>query len=83
MTPEAFDEAMLRRLVPAVIGVLVRRGADFATAEDAVQEALVEAVRTWADDLPRDPKGWLVTVAWRRFVDLTRSDRRGSRPPRR
>ena len=27
-----------------MIGVLVRRGADFASAEDAVQEALVEAV---------------------------------------
>ena len=43
----AFDTATLRPLVPAVIGVLVRRGADFATAEDAVQEALVEAWRTF------------------------------------
>ena len=41
------DEATLRPLVPAVIGVLVRRGADFAAAEDAVQEALVEAWRTF------------------------------------
>jgi predicted RNA polymerase sigma factor len=39
--------------VPAVIGVLVRRGADFAAAEDAVQDALVEAVRGWPDDSPR------------------------------
>ena len=73
MTVEAFDEAVLRPLVPAVIGVLVRRGADFAAAEDAVQDALVEAVRTWPDDPPRDPKGWLVTVAWRRFLDGVRS----------
>ena len=49
-----------------MIGVLVRRGADFAAAEDAVQEALVEAVRRWPDDPPDDPKGWLVTVAWRK-----------------
>ncbi|MGH3295120.1 MAG: RNA polymerase subunit sigma-24, partial [Trebonia sp.] len=41
------DEALLRSLTPAVIGVLVRRGADFATAEDAVQDALIEAVRVW------------------------------------
>ncbi len=68
------DETLLRELTPAVIGIVVRRGADFATAEDAVQEALVEAVRTWDDDPPRDPKGWLVTVAWRRFLDLTRSE---------
>jgi RNA polymerase sigma factor (sigma-70 family) len=72
--PDPFDEATLRSLVPSVIGVIVRRGADFATAEDAVQEALVEAVRSWPDDPPRDPKGWLVTVAWRRFLDLVRSD---------
>jgi RNA polymerase sigma factor (sigma-70 family) len=71
---DAFDEATLRPLVPAVIGVLVRRGADFATAEDAVQDALVEAVRSWPDDPPRDPKAWLVTVAWRRFLDVVRSE---------
>ena len=68
------DEALLRGLVPGVLGVLVRRGADFAAAEDAVQEALVEAVRVWPADPPRDPKGWLVTVAWRRFLDATRSE---------
>ena len=68
------NEALLRDLVPAVIGVLVRRGADFASAEDATQEALVEAVRGWADDPPQDPKGWLVTVAWRKFLDATRAD---------
>ena len=67
------NDGLLRELVPAVIGVLVRRGADFASAEDAVQEALVEAVRTWDDDPPKDPKGWLVTVAWRRFLDDARS----------
>lgn len=68
------DEALLRSLTPSVIGILVRRGADFAAAEDAVQDALVEAVRAWQDDEPRDPKGWLVTVAWRKFLDATRSD---------
>jgi len=63
-----------RELVPQVLSVLVRRGADFATAEDAVQEALVRALRTWEDDRPSDPKGWLITVAWRVFLDLVRSD---------
>jgi DNA-binding MarR family transcriptional regulator len=68
------NEPLLRDLVPAVIGVLVRRGADFASAEDAVQDALVEAVRVWPDDPPQDPKGWLVTVAGRKFLDATRAD---------
>lgn len=68
------DEALLRGLAPGVLAVLVRRGADFAAAEDAVQDALVEAVRVWPAGTPRDPKGWLVTVAWRRFLDAARSD---------
>jgi len=68
------DAALLRTLGPAVIGILVRRGVDFASAEDAVQDALVEALRAWPEDPPRDPKGWLVTVAWRRFLDASRSD---------
>jgi RNA polymerase sigma factor (sigma-70 family) len=57
-----------------VIGILGRRGADFAAAEDAVQDALIEAVRVWPDDPPRDPKAWLVAVAWRRFLDAVRAD---------
>jgi RNA polymerase sigma factor (sigma-70 family) len=68
------DEVLLRTLTPTVIGILGRRGADFAAAEDAVQDALVEAVRVWPDDPPQDPKGWLVTVAWRKFLDATRAD---------
>jgi predicted RNA polymerase sigma factor len=44
-----------------VIAVLVRRGADFAAAEDAVQGAPIEAVRVWPQDRPRDPQDWLIT----------------------
>ncbi|MET7422607.1 DUF6596 domain-containing protein [Dactylosporangium sp. NPDC005555] len=73
------NESLLRELVPAVIGVLVRRGADFASAEDAVQEALIRALRVWPDDPPRDPKAWLVAAAWHKFVDAARAEasRRG------
>ena len=68
------DEAQVRGLIPGVLAALVHRGADFATAEDAVQEALLKAVETWPDGRPDDPKGWLITTSWRRFVDLARSD---------
>ena len=68
------DDVALRELTPAVIGVLVRRGVDFATAEDAVQEALVQATLSWPDQQPDDPRGWLVTVAWRKFLDVHRSE---------
>lgn len=74
------DPYLLRMLTPSVIGVLVHRGADFAAAEDAVQEALVQAASVWgasaeAGDAPSDPKGWLVTVAWRKFLDSQRSEK--------
>ncbi|MEW5354971.1 RNA polymerase sigma factor [Streptomyces sp. 16-176A] len=68
------DEALLRRLTPGVLAALVRRGADFAAAEDAVQDALLEALRVWPADPPRDAKGWLIAVAWRRFLDAVRAD---------
>ncbi|MFE2961940.1 RNA polymerase sigma factor [Nocardia tengchongensis] len=73
------NEALLRELVPEVIGVLVRRGAEFAAAEDAVQEALIRALETWPDDPPRDAKGWLIAAGWRKFLDATRAEtsRRG------
>jgi RNA polymerase sigma factor (sigma-70 family) len=68
------DDVQLRELVPKVLNVLVRRGADFAMAEDAVQEALIRALSAWEDGTPSDPEGWLITVAWRAFIDMARSD---------
>src|SRR4051794_16869166 len=68
------NETLLRELIPAVTGVLVRRGADFARAEDAVQDALVRALAAWPTDPPADPKGWLITAAWRKFLDASRAE---------
>ncbi|MCQ2001023.1 RNA polymerase sigma factor [Arthrobacter zhaoxinii] len=68
------EESRLRVLTPQVIAALVRRGANFAAAEDAVQDALLEALDTWPENPPRDPKGWLVTVAWRKFLDAARAE---------
>src|SRR5882762_5289879 len=77
--PLTVDDVERRELVPRVLSVLVCRGADFATAEDAVQEALIRALSAWRDELPADPTAWLITVAWRAFLDMTRADaaRRG------
>jgi len=63
-----------REVVPQVLGVLVRRGADFAAAEDAVQEALLEAVRRWPESAPDEPRAWLVKVAWRKYLDAHRAE---------
>jgi len=68
------NDALIRGLAPQVLGILVRRGNDFAAAEDAVQEALLEAHLSWAQRPPDDPKGWLITVARRKLIDAQRSE---------
>ena len=75
MTQSSYIERLLRELAPLVLGALVRRGGDFDTSEDAVQEALLAATVQWpADGVPDNPRGWLLTVASRRMTDQLRSD---------
>jgi RNA polymerase sigma factor (sigma-70 family) len=73
-TAQRLDEGALRALVPRVLAALVRRGEDFDAAEDALQEALLEALRAWPEHPPRDRLAWLTTVATRRLVDARRSE---------
>ena len=66
MSPPADIEHLLRELAPQVLGSLVRRGGDFDTSEDAVQEALLAAATQWPiEGVPTNPRGWLTTVASR------------------
>ncbi|MEV5554838.1 sigma-70 family RNA polymerase sigma factor [Nonomuraea wenchangensis] len=68
-------EHLLRTEAPQVLGALVRRFGHFDVAEDAVQEALLAASRTWVvDGVPDDPRSWLIRVGYRRMVDLLRSE---------
>jgi RNA polymerase sigma factor (sigma-70 family) len=73
------DEGELRALVPRVLAGLVRRGEDFDAAEDALQEALLDALRVWPEHPPDNPRAWLAAVAMRRLIDARRSEaaRRG------
>ncbi|GAB2856360.1 sigma factor-like helix-turn-helix DNA-binding protein [Actinocorallia aurea] len=68
-------EHLLRAEAPQVLGALVRRFGRFDAAEDAVQEALLAAHRSWtADGVPADPRSWLIRVGYRRMVDLLRAE---------
>jgi len=72
---DAAAESLLRELAPRVLGAVIRRFGDFASAEDAVQEALIAAATQWPDEgLPDNPGGWLTQVAVRRMTDQWRSD---------
>ncbi|MEU2838599.1 DUF6596 domain-containing protein [Streptomyces sp. NPDC007076] len=66
---------LLRELALRVLGALLRRHDAFDTCEDAVQEALLAAVKQWpVEGMPDDPRAWLITVASRRVVDQVRSE---------
>src|SRR4051794_35439295 len=71
---ETREGGSLRVLVPGVPGGLARGGEDFEAAEDALQGALLEALRVWPEHPPRAPRAWLTRVATRRLVDARRSE---------
>ncbi|MEU8254222.1 sigma-70 family RNA polymerase sigma factor [Micromonospora inaquosa] len=75
MNTDPRTEDLLRELAPQVLGVLSRRFGDFATAEDAVQEALLAAATQWpTEGLPANPRGWLIQVGYRRMIELVRGE---------
>ena len=74
MDPRAIED-LLRECAPQVLGAVVRRYGDFATCEDAVQEALLAAAQQWpAGGVPDHPKNWLIRVAARRRIELLRNE---------
>ncbi|MEJ7800188.1 MAG: DUF6596 domain-containing protein [Ilumatobacter sp.] len=66
---------MWRVEAPHVLAALLRRHGDFASCEDAAQEAMLAASQQWpVDGVPDNPRGWLVRVAARRLIDRQRSE---------
>jgi RNA polymerase sigma factor (sigma-70 family) len=75
VTSDAAVEDLLRELAPQVLAALVRRHGWFDLCEDAVQEALIDAAASWPTrGVPDSPRGWLLTAANRRLIDLARSE---------
>jgi RNA polymerase sigma-70 factor, ECF subfamily len=60
-----------------VLAMLARQLGDLDAAEDAVQEAFVEAMRTWPRrGVPDNPGAWITTTARNRAVDRARRESR-------
>lgn len=60
-----------------VLATLVRLFGDIDVAEEAVQDAFVEATRRWPEaGIPPNPGGWITTTAKRRAVDRLRREAR-------
>lgn len=72
-------DGVFRREWGPAVAALARWSGDLTVAEDAVQEACAEALRTWPHDgVPANPGGWLVTVGRNRARDRLR--RESARP---
>lgn len=59
-----------------VLGALVSHLGDLDLAEDALQDAMLTALESWArDGVPRNPAAWITTVARRKAIDRLRRDK--------
>jgi RNA polymerase sigma-70 factor (ECF subfamily) len=73
MTTSTPIEKTFREEHGRVLAALISRLGDFELAEDALQDALVNALERWEiDGIPRNPGAWLLTVARRRAIDRIR-----------
>jgi RNA polymerase sigma factor (sigma-70 family) len=71
-------EAVYRAEARRIRAALATRLGDVALAEEAVQDAFVEALEHWRGaDLPPNPGGWLATTARRKAIDRLRRARAG------
>lgn len=81
------SDAALAELVRDRAGLIAaslsRRLGDFDLAEEAVQDAIVTALRVWRrDGVPANPGGWLSLTARRNAIDRLRRQARGERAAR-
>jgi RNA polymerase sigma-70 factor (ECF subfamily) len=73
MTAAAQIETTFREEHGRILAALIGWLGDFTLAEDALQDALVNALERWEiDGVPRNPGAWLMTAAKRRAIDRLR-----------
>jgi RNA polymerase sigma-70 factor, ECF subfamily len=66
---------LVREEGPRVVATLIRLTGDVQTAEDAVQEAAIRALRAWpAGGVPDNPRAWLTVAARRCALDIVRRE---------
>jgi RNA polymerase sigma factor (sigma-70 family) len=72
-------EAIYRAEARRIRASLAARIGDVGLAEEAVQDAFVEAIEHWhGADMPANPGGWLATTARRKAIDRLRRARAGA-----
>ncbi len=72
-TVQSAADGVYRTERAAILATLTRQVRDFQLAEDALQDAFVDAVSSWPrDGVPANPAAWISTTARRRAIDLMR-----------
>src|ERR1700749_949752 len=68
-------EAVARRSYGKLVAFIAARSHDLAAAEDALSEAFASALQSWPQNgCPANPEAWLLTVARRKLIDVTRRE---------
>lgn len=76
----AATEAAFRDSYALVLASLSRQVRDIDLAEEAVQDAFAEALRSWPETgVPSNPGGWIAVVSRRRAIDRIRREKSYSR----
>lgn len=71
-------DAVARRSYGKLVAFLAARTRDVTAAEDALAEAFASALADWpVNGCPRNPEGWLLTVARRKLIDGVRRRQTG------
>ncbi|MCC3329579.1 RNA polymerase sigma factor [Nocardia abscessus] len=74
-SPAATIDAVYRAEFGRALATVARTVGDIGLAEDAVQEAFADAVRTWPErGLPSNPGAWITTAARNRALDRLRRE---------
>ena len=83
MTDTAWIDLALVSARPQAVGALLRYFRNLDTAEEAVQEACIRALKTWPKSgPPRDPAAWLIFVGRNSGIDkVRRQSRETALPP--
>lgn len=69
-------ETWFRDSYALVVASLSRQVRDIDLAEEAIQDAFIEAMRSWPDaGVPANPGGWIATVSRRRAIDRIRREK--------
>lgn len=73
MRPANVDEVFRAHRAHVLATTIRIANGDFDLAEEAVQEAFAAALERWpVDDVPAEPRGWLVSVARNKAIDAIR-----------